>query len=135
MARHTIGRAEGLIPMSFLQARILRIMAIHTKRRGRLGQVEPVFLRRFGARLVGHVAGVAAHVERGMSAALLGHVQPGLMATQAEVLLFPARRRLQQLILVIAGVRIMATEAVANRGGMHRPLDVGRFLVCMAGKT
>jgi hypothetical protein len=55
------------------------------------------------------------------------------VATEAEVFFFPAGSRLQELILVVAGVRIVAGEAVANRGRMHRPLDVGRFLVGVAG--
>jgi len=52
--------------------------------------MEPVLRRRFGAGLVGEVAGFAAHVEGGMAAALLRHIQPGLMAGEAEVFLFAA---------------------------------------------
>ena len=70
-----------------------------------------------------------------MTAALLRHVQSRLVATQAEVFFCLARQRLQQLILVVAGVRIVAGQAVAHRGRMHRPLDVGRLLVRMAGEA
>ena len=133
VALQAVGRAEGLVLMSLLQIGILRIVAIHAKRRRRLGQMEAVLHRRFGAGLVGDVAGVAAHIESGVTAALLGHIQSGLVATEAEILFLAARNRLQELILVVAGVRIVAREAVANRGRMHRPLDVSRFLVRMAG--
>ena len=67
---------------------ILGIVAIQTKRGSRLGQMEPVLRRGFGARLVSEVAGVAAHVERGVTAALLGYIQPCLVATAGRDFLF-----------------------------------------------
>ena len=121
VALQTVGRAEGLVLMRLLQIRILRIMAIQAERRRSLGQMEAVLRRRFGAGLVGDMAGVAAHIERGMTAALLGHIQSGLVATEAEILFFVARKRLEELILVVAGVRIVAGEAVANRGAPAHP--------------
>ena len=90
MTLQTVGRGEGLVLMSFLQVCVLCIMAVQTERRGRLGQMEPVLCRRFGARLVGEVAGVTAHIESGMTAALLGHIQSRLVATEAEVFLIAA---------------------------------------------
>ena len=42
-----------------------------------------------GAGLMGHMAHVAAHIQRSMAAALLGHVHPRLMAAEAEVLFSP----------------------------------------------
>ena len=94
MALQTVCRAEGLVLMSFLQASIVGIVALHAERRSRLGEMEPIFRRRFRAGLVGNVASVAAHVERGMTAALFGHIQSRLVAVAAEILFFPARCRL-----------------------------------------
>ncbi len=53
------------------------------------------------AGLVRDVAGVAAHIERGMTAAFGGDVNALLVAAQAKILFLIAGRRLQQLILVI----------------------------------
>jgi hypothetical protein len=70
---------------------------------------------------MGCVAGVASHVEGGMAAALFGDVQSLSMAIQAEILSFISRFSFQQLVLVVAGVRIVALDAVANGWWMHRP--------------
>jgi hypothetical protein len=56
---------------------------------------------------VGRVAGVASHVEGGMAAALFGDVQ-SLFGNSGRGSGFIARLSFQQLILVVAGVRIMA---------------------------
>lgn len=60
--------------MSFYEVRILSIVAIQTQRRGRLGEMEAVLRSRLRACFVSHVASVAAHVKRGMTAALLRHM-------------------------------------------------------------
>ena len=135
VALQAVGGGEGLVPVGLLEVRILGVMAVQAERRGRLGQMEPVLHGRRGARLVRQVAGIAPHVQRGMTAALFRNIQSGLVATEAEVLFFPARHRLQKLILVVARVRIVAGEAIAHRRRMHRPLDVRRFLVRMAGEA
>src|SRR5215472_6437755 len=121
--------------MGLLQLVVVGIVAIEAERRAGLGQVEPVFRGGFGPGLVGGVAGVAAHVERRMPAALLGGRQSGLVALAAEVFPLASRYRLEQLILVVAGVGIVAIEAVANRGRMDGPLDVGGFLVRVTGNA
>jgi len=135
VALHAVRRSEWLVLVGLLQARVFRIVALHTQRWGRLGEMEAVLRRRLGTCLVGDVAGVATHIERCMTAAFFRHIQSGLMATGAEVFLFTARGRLQELILVVAGVCIVAAEAVANRRGMHRTLDVSGFLIRMTGEA
>src|ERR1022692_4732273 len=97
--------------------------------------MEAILLRGLGAGLVSNVTCVTTHVERGVTATLLGHIQPGLVATDAEVFFFAARHGFEELVLVVAGVRIVAGYAVANRGGMHGSLDVGRFLICVASNA
>ena len=52
--------------------------------------MEPVLRGRLGAGLVRDVAGVAAHIERGMTAALFGDIQSGLVATEAEIFFLAA---------------------------------------------
>ena len=97
--------------------------------------MEAVLRRRVSARFVGGVAGVATHVERGVAAALLRHIESGLVAGAAEVLFRIARCRFEELEFVVAGVGIVASETVANRRGMHRSLYVRCLLVCVAGKA
>ena len=90
VALDAVGRGERLILVSLLQAFILGIVAIQTERRSCLGQMEPVLRSGVGARLVGEMACVTAHVEGGVNAAGLGHIQTGLVTSAAEVLFFPA---------------------------------------------
>ena len=135
VALEAVGGGEGLVVMGFLQVCILRIVAIKTERRCSLGQVELVFRGWRGTGFVGDVAGVASHVERGMTAAFRGHIQPGGMATAAEVFFRIAGDGLEELILIVTAMRIVARETVANRRGMDRALDVGRLLVSVAGNA
>ena len=135
VALHAVGGGERLTLMRFLQVSILGIVAIEAERRRRFGQMELVVHGRFGAGFVGNVAGVTAHVERGMAAALLWRVHSGLVATEAEVLFFGAGHGLEELILVVADVGIVASEAVAHRGGMHGALDARSPLIVMAGEA
>jgi hypothetical protein len=60
------------------------------------------------AGLMRGVAGIATHVKGGMPATLCRNIQSRLVATQAEVLFLIARDWLQQLILVLCGMRIVA---------------------------
>ena len=79
------------------------------------------------AGLVRGVAGVASHVERGVTAAFFGNIESLFVAAEAKILLLVPRCRFQQLILVVAGVRIVALQAIAHRGRMHRALELGRI--------
>jgi hypothetical protein len=94
--------------------------------------MEQVVHGRFSAGLVGDVACVAAHIQRGVPAALRGHIQPSLVTAEAEVFFLPAGCWLEELILVVGGVRVVASEAIADRWGMDSALDVGRLFVCVA---
>ena len=97
--------------------------------------MESVFDCQFFSGLVGHMTGVAAHIESDVPAALVGNVEADAVAIEAKILFFSARNRLEELILVVAGVRIVAGETGANRGRVDSTLDIGRFLVRMASNT
>ena len=58
---------------------------------------------------------------------------PVLMTAQAEIFFLIARLSLQQLVLVVARVRIVARQAIAHSRRMHRSLDIRGLLVRMAG--
>ena len=89
-----ICRTERLVLVRLLQVRVFRIVTIRAQRRRSLRQVESVFRGGFGPRLMRRMAGVAAHVERSMAAALGRDIHPLLMAAEAEVGFFISRRRL-----------------------------------------
>ena len=133
VALDAIGRGEWLVLVRLLQIRILGVVAVKAERRRGLGEMEAIVHRWLCAGFVGDMAGVAADIERGVTASLLWHIQAGLMAIEAKILFFPAGRGLQKLILVIARVRVVAGEAVANRRRMDCSLDLVGFFVGMAG--
>ena len=101
VALHAVGGGERLPLVRLDQARVLGIVAIEAQRRSRLGQVIVELDLALLADLVGDVASLATHVQRGVPAALLGNVQSLGVAAQAEVLVGAARSRLQQLVLVV----------------------------------
>jgi len=135
VALHAIGGCEGLTLMRFLQVGVLGVVAVEAERRSGLGEMEAILHRWIRSGFVGGVAGVAAHIERGMTAALFRDIEAGLMAIEAEVFLFASGDGFEELVLVIGGVRIVAGKAVADRGRMHGALDVRRCFVGMAGET
>ena len=128
-----IGGGEGLSLVRLQQVGGGWIVTIEAERRRRLGQVIVELLLAFLARLVGSVAGVATHIERGVAAALLGNIQSLGVALKAEILAFVAGGRLQQLILVVRLMRAVALDAVANRRRMNRSLDGSRVHVGVTG--
>jgi hypothetical protein len=132
VALNAVGRCEWLALMGFLEIRILCVVAIEAERGCPLGEMELVVHRRFGAGFVSYMAGVTAHIERGMTTAFFRDIQTCLVTTQAEVFPLVAGFGLQELILVVAGVRIVAGKAVADRRRMHHSLDVCRLFVGMA---
>ena len=91
-------------------------MTIDAQRGSVLGQVEIEFALAPFARLVRDVAGVAAHVERGVAAALFRNIRALGVAGEAEIVFLVARGRLQQLKLIVGGMRIVALQAIANGG-------------------
>ena len=128
VASDAVGRAEGLILMYLLQGRVFHVVAIDAKSRSRLGQVELVLQRRLGAGLVRRVAGVATHIEGGVTTALRGDVLALVMTGQAKIVFLLACRCLEQLILEIGGVRIVAGQAIANGRLVDCALDLRRIL-------
>src|ERR1700686_1054004 len=109
--------------MRLLQARVLGIMAVETERGSALGQMEiELGLARFST-FMGAVASVASQIERGMTAAFFRDVQSLFVAIETEILALVPRLRFQQLILVIAGVRVVTLDAVAHRRRMHRAFE------------
>ena len=86
--------------------------------------------------LVSCVASVATQVKRLMPAAILWWVHAGVVACQAEVLRGAGTgRRLDQLVLVIRGMWIVALQTVPNCRAVHMALNLCRILVAMALQT
>lgn len=99
-------------------------MTIEAKLRGRLRQVVIEFPIADLSSLVRHVARTASHVERRVAAATLRHIDPDLVATQAEIrILAVTFGRLQQLIFVRRTVRIVALDAIADCRRVNVPFD------------
>ena len=76
MTGKAIGLINRLVLMRLDDGRVLRIVAVDAQRRGIFGQMEVELALATLTGLVRDVAGVAAHVERRMPAAALGHVHP-----------------------------------------------------------
>ena len=121
--------------MRLLQCRILRIMTVDTQRWGRLREVKAVFQSRLCAALVRDVAGVATRVECSMTAAFFRNIRALGMAGETEIVFLVACGRLQQLVLVLRRMRIVAFEAIADRRRMNGALNFGGIFVGVAGET
>ena len=132
---HAVRSRERLALMRLDQRGVFRVVAIETKRRTRLGEVEVKLFLAALAGLVRHVAGVAAHVERRVPATFLRNVHALRVALQAEVGVLVAGGRLEQLKLVVGGVRVVALDAIAHRRRMDLALQVGSIVVGMAGQA
>lgn len=87
------------------------------------------------AYLMRGVTSLATHVQSRVPAAFLGNIHSDFVATETEICLLISRFRLQQLVLILGYVWVMAFHAVANRWRMHRALQVGRILIRVAGQT
>jgi hypothetical protein len=86
--------------------------------------------------LMRDVASVAAHVERGVAAAVLPWIlRANVVAGEAEIVFLIARGGFQQLILVVGSMRIVAGQAVANRWRVHVAPDLGGILIVMTAQT
>ena len=110
-------------------------MTINAQSGRRLGQMVVKFLFAALPDLVRDMAGFATHIQRRVPAPRCGNVKTLRVASQAEVFALTARCRLQQLVLVIADVRIVALKAIANRWGMDFPFQIGGVHAGMAGET
>ena len=99
---HAVRGAKGLVAMGGLQICRFRIVTINAQCRNRFGEVEIEFLLALVSYLVDGVAGVASHIERGVTASPRRNIRALLMAAEAEVFLgIGARGGLQKLVLVI----------------------------------
>ena len=121
--------------MRLYQVVSVDIVAIDAKRRNRLGQVIVEFHVASLARLMHVVAGGAAHIERRMTAAILGNVQALGVALRQRFWSFIALGELQQLKLVVRLVRIVTLDAVAHRGRMNCALHVRGIFIGVTGET
>lgn len=68
-----------------------------------------------------HVASVATHIESRVPAALVGNIQALGVAVKTEILSLLTRQWLQQLILIVAGVRIVTLQAISDSRRMNCP--------------
>ena len=91
VAGEAIGRGEGLSLVRLHQTGVLHIVTIDAQRGSVLGQVKIKFALAALARLVHRVAGVAAHVECGVAAALLRNIRSLRVAGEAEIVFLIAR--------------------------------------------
>lgn len=131
VALQAVGGTEGLVLVRLLQGCIFRIVTFDAERRSALSQMEPVFNGRLGARLVRRVAGLAAHIECGVTAAFFRNVQALGVAGQTEVVFLLAHCSLEQLVLVSRCVRVVAFQAIPDRRFMDLTFDQGGVLVAV----
>ena len=129
MALRAVRCAKRLPLVRLEQGSIFDVMAIDAQRRNRLGQVIVELLFTALSDLVRRVTGVATHIKRGVTAALFGDVHAFRMAIEAEVFSLVSIRRFEQLELVIGSMRIVALDAVANRGRMDRAFERRGILI------
>lgn len=100
VAGQAVGGGKGLLLVCTEELRVARVMAIQAHGRRRFGEVKikltlacipDVDRPKTGRsrRFVGHMAGVAAHVERRVAAAFLRHILASVMAAQARLSFLP----------------------------------------------
>jgi hypothetical protein len=136
VASEAICFVEGLVLVRLLQVSILGVVAIHTERRRRFGQMEIELGLPNLAGLMRDVASVAAHVEGGVAAAVFPRVfRANLVAGEAEIIVLIARGGFQQLILVVGGVRVVAFQTVANSWRVHMAFELGSVFIGVARKA
>ncbi len=135
MTLQTVRRGEGLILMSLLQSGILDVVTVQTKGGGRFGEMEFVIRGRFRSGFVSQMTSVASDIQCGMVAPFFGDVQARLVATEAKIFFCVAREWLEELILVIRAVWIVAGKAIADGGRMNRSLYLRRLHVRVARET
>ena len=117
VALDAVGGSERLSLVRLDERRILDVVAVDAECGHSLGQMLVELELAHLAHLVGDVAGVASHIERGVAAAF-----------------FPGGR-LEQLKLVIRLVGIMALDAIAHCRGMHGPFQRGGVFICVTSKA
>ena len=135
MAAQAVGGGERLTLMRLLKAGGLGIVTVQAKGGCGFREMELVLGREIGAGFVGGVAGIAAHIERGVAAAFCRNIQALRVAVETEVLALFAASGLKQLIFVIGFVRVVALGAIADGRWMHMALDLGGILIGVAAET
>src|SRR5208283_116082 len=135
VALHAVSGGERLALVRFDECCVFGIVAVKAQGRRGFGQVIVELHLALIAALVDDVARIASHVERSVAAARAGNVQSLLVTSEAEVLVRAAGSRLQQLVLVGCGVRIVALKAIPNCRRMDRTFDVSGVLVGVACET
>lgn len=135
VAGQAVSFGKGLSLVRLHQAGFLHIVTVDAQRGSVLGQVKIKFAFAPFPRLVHGVAGVATRVQRSVAAAPIRRIRPLRVASQAEIVFLIARGELQQLILVVGGVRIVAGQAIANRRRVHFTLDLGGIFIGVAGEA
>ena len=80
------GAREGLTFVRFNQLTVLDVVTISAQRRSDLRQVKVKLGLARLASLMRHMTSLAAHIESGMAAAFLRHIQTRFVTTQAEIL-------------------------------------------------
>ena len=96
-----------------------------------LRQVVVKFLGAVFSDFVGGVAGVAAHVDGGVMAAVLRGTQSDVVTFEAEIFVLAARHSLPQQFLIGGGVGVVTLEAIFFRGGMDDNAWLHGVLVCV----
>ena len=119
--------------MRFDQLFVFYVVASDAERGHGLGEVKVELLLPFFADFMRGVAGIASHIERGVSAAFLGDVRSLGVAGEAKIVFLIAGSRFEQLKFVVGGMGVVALDAVANRWRMNRTLQRGSVFIGMAG--
>jgi hypothetical protein len=133
VALQAIRRSERLILMGRLQACILRVMALDAERRNFLLQMRRKLDLVAVPILMSDMAGLATHIEGGMTAATFWDVDADVVAAQAEVLIARrARHRLQKLVRIVGLMRIVALQAITDSRRMHRLSSLNLLLIMAA---
>ncbi|HSR06470.1 MAG TPA: hypothetical protein VLM42_04920 [Bryobacteraceae bacterium] len=81
------------------------------------------------------MAGFTAHIEGGMAAALFRNLQSDGVASQAKIFLLIAGSRFPQLLLVVRNMRVVALQAVTNRGAVNHARDLLCVFALMTGEA
>jgi len=123
---------KWLIVVRLLQRRVFHVVTIDAQRGRGLGQMEIKLRLADFADLMCRMAGIATHIKRRVAATLRSHIQPLRVALETKIRALISRCRLQQLIFVVALVRIVALDAITHRRRMHRTLQRRRIFFGMA---
>ena len=91
MAGQAVRSSERLVLVCLLQVGVFWIVTLDAQSRRRLGQMKAILEARLSSGFVRRVAGIATHVERGVTAALGRDVRALLVAGEAQIFFFAAQ--------------------------------------------